>query len=275
MNTGETRTSPRDVRRIPVGEAMAYPRTHWLRSPDPEAVVQAARRQAALTYSRVKTAFLFDLLGDLKGRTLLDYGCGAGCFAVQALERGAGRVVGLDAGPEALAGAALLARRRGVADRLDLTAALAPVFSGRARFDAICLRDVLEHMPDDQGLLNALAGLLAPGGRLVLATQNAWSLNFLLEGGVRRLILGQRDWMGWDPTHLRFYTPARLRVLVERAGLRVRGYRGAYVLPHKIPNPFPGGRAFWRVEPLAALDRTLGRIFPTDRLGWSLMMGAS
>ncbi len=252
---------------------LGYPPGHWLASPDPEAVLQAARAQAALTYSQVKNAFLFELLGDLTGARVLDYGCGAGVFAVQAARCGAALVLGVDAQPSALACAALLARREGVADRVRLVVANTPRVAARGRFTAVCLRDVIEHVPDELALLRDLAGCLAPGGRLVLATQNAWSLNFLLEGGVRRQLLGQRHWMGWDPTHLRFHTPRSLRALLAKAGLRPVAWRGAYILPHKIPAPAGSGRRFWRIETLARLDRVLGRFFPLNRLGWSLMVG--
>ncbi len=251
-----------------------YPADHWLRADDPEAVLDAGARQQSLTYSRVKNAFLFELLGDLRGSRVLDFGCGCGFFAAEAARRGAAQVVAADAHPTALAGAALLARRDGLARRMACVAARTAAFAPGARFEAICLRDVIEHVSDDLGLLRELASRLAPGGRIVLATQNAWSLNFLLEGGVRRLLLGQRDWMGWDPTHLRFYTPRSLAALLHQVGLTPFGWRGAYVLPHKLPLPAWAGRSFVRIEPLARADRVLGRLFPADRLGWSLMVGA-
>ena len=258
----------------PIGR-LCYPEGHWLRSGDPEAVLEAGARQQALTYSRVKNEFLFALLGDLNGATLLDFGCGSGYFATRAVTRGAARVVCVDAEPAALAGASLLARRLGLDSRMDFVAALEPCFAPRARFTAICLRDVIEHVPRDLELLTRLAGHLAPGGRLVLATQNRWSLNSLLEGGVRRFILGQTDWMGWDPTHLRFYSPRSLEAVLRAAGLRPYAWRSAYVIPHKLPIPWAGAGRFRRIEPLAALDRPLGRVFPLNRLGFSLMVGAT
>lgn len=257
------------------GTGQGYPPQHWLRRKDPEAVLAAGAEQQALTYSRIKNEHLFDLLGDLAGAKLLDFGCGAGFFAVEAARRGAALAVGLDALPEAAAAAALLARRQGVDGRTAFAAADQPALSPDARFSAICLRDVLEHVADDQGLLDALAGHLAPGGRLILATQNRWSLNFVLEGGWRRLVLGQRGWLGWDPTHRRFYSPRALARLLRRAGLTPYAWRSAYILPHKLPLPPGSDRAFWRIESLAALDRPLGRLFPLNRLGWSLMVGAA
>ena len=44
-----------------------------------------------------------------------------------------------------------------------------------------------------------IAACQPPGGRLLLSTQNSWSLNYLIEGAYRRWWCGERDWMGWDP----------------------------------------------------------------------------
>ena len=48
------------------------------------------------------------------GETVLDYGCGSGILAIAALKLGAGRVVGVDIDPDAVAIAATNARRNGV-----------------------------------------------------------------------------------------------------------------------------------------------------------------
>lgn len=252
-----------------------YPADHWLSSPSPRAVLAASARQQGLAYSRVKNALLWELLIGVTGARFLDFGCGAGHFTVEAAKRGARLAVGLDAMPSALGAAALLGRSEGVDGRCRFIAANSlSALDSHARFEAILLRDVLEHVPDDAGLLVAAARLLAPGGRLVLATQNAWSLNYWIEGGIRRYLLGQRNWLGWDSTHLRFYTPPSLAGLLARAGLRPTAWRSAYLVPHKIP-AWPGaGRQYFRLEGLTALDRTLGRVSPFSRLGWSLMVRA-
>lgn len=255
-------------------KAKSYPPGHWLRSGDPEEILKVGARQHGLTYSRVKNEFFFELLGVLSGKTLLDFGCGSGYFALEALRRGAERVYALDALPQALTGAALLAERAGKRVKLDLAAASEPCFKPEVRFDLITLRDVIEHLPDDLGLLRRLASHLNPGGRLVLSTQNSFSLNFLLEGGARRILLGQKDWLGWDTTHLRFYTPWTLARLLCLAGLRPCQYRGAYVLPHKLPTPWRADKAFQRIESLARLDRVLGRAVPGKFMGFSLIVEA-
>ena len=53
----------------------------------------------------------------LKGRSLLDVGCGTGDLALAALGRGARSVSGYDLGAGAVAGARTLARDRGLAER--------------------------------------------------------------------------------------------------------------------------------------------------------------
>jgi magnesium-protoporphyrin O-methyltransferase len=65
------------------------------------------------------TRDLLDALGPtrLKGRTVLDLGCGTGDLALGALSRGASRATGDDLGPGAIVGARALARERSVDDR--------------------------------------------------------------------------------------------------------------------------------------------------------------
>ncbi len=70
-------------------ERKQYPDDHWLRSRDPEKAFAAYMEQQSKAYSRVKNAFVRELLGDLKGKRFLDYGCGGGMFTVHAAVQGA------------------------------------------------------------------------------------------------------------------------------------------------------------------------------------------
>lgn len=71
---------------------------------------------------------------DLKGKQVIDYGCGSGVLALAALKLGAARVIGVDNDPQALEASRDNALRNGVAERLELCmpeafrAAPAPVF---------------------------------------------------------------------------------------------------------------------------------------------------
>src|SRR5688500_10843099 len=44
--------------------------------------------------------YAYHLLGDVKGKTVLDYGCGAGENSVLIASHGAARVIGIDISPE-------------------------------------------------------------------------------------------------------------------------------------------------------------------------------
>jgi 2-polyprenyl-6-hydroxyphenyl methylase/3-demethylubiquinone-9 3-methyltransferase len=136
------------------------------------------------------------------------------------------------------------------------------------------LKDVIEHVDDDESLIRAAVAVLIPGGRVVISTQNALSLNYLLEGSYNRLWLGQRDWMGWDSTHLRFYTPMILSRKLQRAGLKRFSWRSVYLIPYKLPSLPGSSKEFLRLDGLALVDRLLGSIFPYNRLGWNILVRA-
>ena len=61
----------------------------------------------------------FELLGNIEGKSVLDIGCGSGRYMFEAVNRGAGKVVGLDAAPGALRAAKKIAADLGVEDRVD------------------------------------------------------------------------------------------------------------------------------------------------------------
>ena len=253
----------------------AYPDDHWLKSDDPEQALQAYMDQQNKAYSRVKNAFIRELLGDLHGKLVLDYGCGAGLFTIYAALQGARRVVAVDAEKSALSTARYFAAKEGVEGRCEfVNSDTFPGVHGSGIFDVILMKDVIEHVPDDRGLLKSAAQALVPAGRLVLSTQNALSLNYLVEGSYHRLFMGDKDWYGWDPTHLRFYTPMSLNRQLVSAGFRSVKWRSVYLIPYKLPAPRSLDRPFLRLDPLSWIDRRLGALFPYNRLGWNIIVRA-
>jgi hypothetical protein len=71
----------------------------------------------------------------------------------------------------------------------------------------------LEHVHDPQEVVCAASRLLAPGGRLIVATPNIDSLSFRWFGSA---------WFGLDvPRHLTHFAPWTLQLLLQRAGFRV------------------------------------------------------
>jgi SAM-dependent methyltransferase len=112
--------------------------------------------------------FCFQLLGDLRGKSVLELGCGEGEDAVLLAKLGA-RVTGLDVS----AGAVELARKRaaldGVSDRTDFIAAqLSEVKLPPRSFDVIWVDNVLHHLLDDlDATLEALLRFARPGALFI------------------------------------------------------------------------------------------------------------
>jgi SAM-dependent methyltransferase len=100
----------------------------------------------------------------------LDVGCGPGAFLD--VLRGAGwDVAGLE--PSAHARKAAASR---LGDGVVRSSALAEARFACGSFDLVTFWDVLEHLPDPLDALHRSRALLAPGGRLVVETQDVRSL---------------------------------------------------------------------------------------------------
>ena len=100
---------------------------------------------------------------DLRGRTVLDVGCGSGILALAALKLGAARAVGIDNDPQALLASFDNAQRNEVGDRLALyTPDDAP-----ADTYPIVVANILASALD--ALAGVLAARVAPGGAIALS----------------------------------------------------------------------------------------------------------
>jgi|SRR5579864_299525 SAM-dependent methyltransferase len=110
---------------------------------------------------------------ELKGKLVLDVGCGTGRFADVVSRLGA-RVVGVD-----LSAAAEVAARN-LADRPSVTIYQADVFSLPFKpesFDYIYSIGVLHHTPDCEKAFKTLVPLLKPGGQIAIwlySSYNKW-----------------------------------------------------------------------------------------------------
>lgn len=110
-------------------------------------------------------SFLSDEM--VRGKQVLDVGCGLGFFSERLVKRGA-HVIACDLGPNLVE---RTARRAGceaqVADALRLTDHF-----GTDRFDLIVSSECIEHTPDPRAALRQMAGALKPGGYLAVSTPN-------------------------------------------------------------------------------------------------------
>ncbi len=113
-------------------------------------------------------AEVFDIVAGLpiKGREVLDLGCGiGGASVVLAGELAAARVLGIDVEPASLEQAARLVEETGLADSVSLRLVEpGPLPLPDAAFDVVFTKDVFCHVPDKPALLAEAYRVLRPGG---------------------------------------------------------------------------------------------------------------
>lgn len=144
-------------------------------------------------------------------RRLLDVGAHAGRLMSLA-QRAGWEVEGIELNPRTAARAAASTR--------------APVHHGnifsaepRAPFDAVTLIDVLEHVPDPRQALARAAGWIRSGGAVAVKVPNG-SAQRLKESVRARVRPGYRPTLADNLVHVNHFTPASLRLALERCGFR-------------------------------------------------------
>ncbi|MEU8933238.1 class I SAM-dependent methyltransferase [Streptomyces sp. NPDC048409] len=162
------------------------------------------------------------------GDRVLDLGCGAGRHAFECYRRGA-QVVALDQNAEEIREVgkwfAAMAEAGEAPAGATATAmegdALALPFPDES-FDVVIISEVMEHIPDDKGVLAEMVRVLRPGGRIAVTVPRygpervCWTLSDAyheVEGG-----------------HIRIYKADELVGKIKEAGLRPYGSHHAHAL---------------------------------------------
>lgn len=182
----------------------------------PEAYARWRASDLGAVTEALEEEVLRRLAGDVRGRAVLEVGCGDGTRAAALAAAGA-RVVSVDRS-RAMAG---VARSRG-APVVRADACALPVAS--ESFDLVLCANVLAFVPDPAPAVSEMARALRPGGRLVLADLAPWSL----WGLWRRLraLLGDPLWRTAT-----FRSAGALGKLARGAGLEPEAVRGCVRYP--------------------------------------------
>jgi 2-polyprenyl-6-hydroxyphenyl methylase / 3-demethylubiquinone-9 3-methyltransferase len=147
-----------------------------------------------------------DRLASLRGKRVLDVGCGGGILAESMAARGA-VVTGIDLGEKPLKVAQLHLLESGLPVDYRLVSAEALAQETPASFDVVTCMELVEHVPEPGSLVQACADLVRPGGHVFFST-----INKLLPRGTH--------------DYARFLKPSELAGMCRSAGLTMTGLTG-------------------------------------------------
>ena len=177
--------------------------------------------QGDVTYPHVRAQLLRHL--SEKNGVMLDVGCGTGKILLE-LGRNSRNAVGVDISPVMLRRALRRIKRHPNLHLVRCDGECLPF--KRALFDNIVCTEVIEHLETPKHLLNEMARVLKPHGRVFLTTPNTlWS-------AVLHIAERFRVKVAEGPT--RHLSPWGFRRLIGTSNLRLQHYEGTMFFPWKV-----------------------------------------
>ena len=159
----------------------------------------------------------------LKGKTVLDVGCGGGILSESMAEKGA-KVTAIDLSEKALKVAALHSLDSGVTVDYQLITVEKLAQQQPASFDVVTCLEMLEHVPDPASVVAACAKLVKPGGHVFFSTINRNPKAYLFA------VIGAEYVLNMLPrgTHdyVKFIKPSELASWMRSTGLSLLGQTG-------------------------------------------------
>ena len=166
----------------------------------------------------VRLAYVDKCVKGLRGKRILDVGCGGGLLS-EAMARHGADVTGIDLGAATIEVAELHALESGIAVRYLRESAEHHAAQSAGAYDAVTCLEMLEHVPEPAQVLSALHTLVKPGGDVIVSTLNRNLKSWLLA------IVGAEYVMGLlergTHTYSRFIRPSELARWSRLANLNV------------------------------------------------------
>jgi len=175
----------------------------------------------------VRLEFIDKRVG-LKGKTVLDIGCGGGILSESMAALGA-EVTGIDMGEAPLAVARLhLKESKQQVEYLQTTAEELARDKPKS-FDVVTCMEMLEHVPDPASIIDACARLVKPGGHVFFSTINRNPKSWLMaivgaEYVLRLLPKGTHE-------YVKFIRPSEMDRWCRAAGLQTSELTGMHYNP--------------------------------------------
>ena len=169
-----------------------------------------------------------DGLVGLKGKRVLDVGCGGGILSESMYFKGA-EVIGIDLGEKALNVAKLHQLESGAKVDYQYVSVEELATQQQASFDVVTCMEMLEHVPNPASVVQACAKLCKPGGTIFFSTLNRSPKSYLFaiigaEYILRLLPKGTHE-------YTKFIKPSELVAFTREAGLELIGIKGMVYNP--------------------------------------------
>lgn len=117
--------------------------------------------------------------GEVRGKSVLDAGCGSGVFSVIFMKKGAARVVGVDASEKAIETGEALKKERGAEGVDFMKADMLELPFEDASFDIVWAWGTVHHTGRPTAALDELTRVLRDDGTMLLALYRKTRLTFL------------------------------------------------------------------------------------------------
>lgn len=168
------------------------------------------------TNKRVDVVFNELMPKNIKGKNLLDAGCGTGWFSVVAKKRGA-VVTALDIGKDLL---------KQVSKKVKVKTVEGSVLKlpfKKNTFDIVMSNEVIEHVTEPKQAIAEMSRVLKPGGILILTTPNKfWHWAITLSNKLNlRPYQGLENWSSWND----------LSTYCNQYNLTIEKRRGIHLFP--------------------------------------------